>query len=162
MKARKNRQAAPRTYSLLEEMAASPTEPLPERLRQWQLTGMRASIEAMRADPAPMREHWLLIADMVNLLESLVELGELKDDGGWIAESAKELALSAKRSHEGKALRLTGPGLVAVENALEGYEMAVNALPARTMVRAHRRTEKRISEIRSGKRRSADIEVVSL
>lgn len=162
-----NRKRVPResqeTYTLLEEMAASTVHPLPQASRTFHLRGMRASLDAMRADAKPMRAHWQVLADMVNILETLVEMGELDDAGGWIAESTNELAVSAKRhAGEGKPLRLTGPGLVAVGNAFDGFELAINSLPARTMVRAHRRTEKRIADMRAGRSRKHDVELVSL
>jgi hypothetical protein len=44
-------------------------------------------------------------------------------------------------------MRLDGPGLQAVRAVLEDYQAALECLPARTMVRCHRATEKRIREI---------------
>jgi hypothetical protein len=98
----------------------------------------------------------------VNLLETLVEMGEVNDDGEWIAEAAREMAIAANRSMETGVLRLTGPGLNAVCNAFDGYELALSELPARTMVRAHRKTELRMREVRAGRGRRSDVQVVML
>lgn len=150
------------TYSLLEEAMASPTEPLPLSKREYQLGLIRQAIENMRSAPVVTRFDWDAIADCTNLLETLATEGEVADEGGWIAEAAREMAMAAKRFREGKALRLTGAGMQAAVSVFEGYEMSVNALPARTIIRTHRLTERRIREIASGKRRVHDIEVVSL
>lgn len=152
----------PPTYSLLHEAMASPTEPLPLAKRDYQLGLIFKAIENMRSAPEVTRFDWDAIADCTNLLETLATEGEIADDGGWIAEAAREMAMAAKRFREGKVLRLTGAGLQAAVNVFEGYELAVNALPARTIIRTHRLTERRIREIASGKRRAQDIEVVSL
>lgn len=160
MKKRKRPAVAPLRYSVLDEMLASPTEPHPDLT--YQLALIRAGIEEMRTAPEPTSAAWEAIADLVNLLESLVDMGEIDDSGGWIFEAAKELAHAGMRFQQGKPLRLTGAGLTAVCNAFEGYELAATNLSARTMVRAHRRTELRVREVRMGKRRSTDTVVVSL
>lgn len=151
-------------YTMFDEIAASPTQPLPLLKRDYQLGLIQTAIEAMRTAEAPNRNHWDAICDCVNLLETLVREDEINDDGGWIAEASREMALAAKRHREGKVLRLTGTGLQAVMNAFEGYEMAVNSLPARTIVRTHRLTEIHVRDILAGKRLRGqqDIEVVAL
>ena len=163
MKKRSKYRAKPvRQYSLVETLMADKNAPLSLSKREAQLDEIRAGIEAMRTAESPSRRHWEVIADCVNLLETLVEHDFLEDSGGWIAEASTELAMAAKRSRSGLALRLSGPGLKAVENALEGYEAAISQLSARRMVEIHRLTEIRIHEIQSGKRRAHDIQVVSL
>lgn len=147
---------------MLDEITASPTTPLPFSKRDHQLALMHLSLEALRTADAPQKGHWEIVADCVNLLETLVEMVEIADEGGWIAEASAELAQAAKRAREGKALRLTGRGLEAVAEALEGYEMVLNERPARVVIRAHRLTEIRIHEIRTGRRRAHDVVVVSL
>lgn len=156
------RAAAPTEHTLLDEMTASPTQPLSLSKREHQLDQIRAGIEAMRTAPSPTRNDWCVIADLVNLLETLVEMGEVNDDGGWITEAAREMAIAARRSVEVGVLRLTGSGLNAVSNAFDGYELALSELPARTLVRAHRKTELRMREVRAGRGRRADVQVVML
>lgn len=146
-------------YTLMDELMASPTEPLPEAKRRYQLGVIQEGIEAMRTKAAPTSEDWAAVADLVNLLETLVEMGEIDDGGGWIAEALREMAEAAMRFQAGKPLRLTGAGLNAVANAFEGYELAISELPARTMVRVHRKTVARVRAIVQGKRRSADLVV---
>ena len=49
-----------------------------------------------------------------------------------------------------------------IRAVLEDYAGALAALSERTMVRVHRLTEKRISEILAGKRQPHDVEVMAL
>ena len=154
--------APPLRYSMLDEMMASPTDGVSPAQLDYQLGQMRAGIEELRTAPAPSRDAWEAIADLVNLLETLVEMGELDDSGGWVQETARELAHAAVRFQQGKPLRLTGAGLTAVANAFEGYTLAASSLSARTLIRAHRKTEQRVRAVRKGRGRSTDTFVVTL
>jgi hypothetical protein len=48
---------------------------------------------------------------------------------------------------KGMSLRLNGPDIVTLRGVLEDYEMVLENLPARTMIAAHRATEKRTQEM---------------
>lgn len=159
---KRRRPAPPRTYTLIDELAASPTEPMPAAFRTHQLTRMWLGLSAMEKEPSPTADDWRVVSDAVNLLETLVEMQVLEDAQGLLPEAVEALALAGRRSLKGNALRLDGRGMQAVRAILEDYAAALNALPARVMVRAHRRTEARILEIRKNKRRPHDVEIVSL
>jgi hypothetical protein len=70
--------------------------------------------------------------------------------------------MAGKRAMQGGAIRLDGQGIRAVRAILEDYAEAIAVLPARAMVRAHRKTEARILDILTGRRRPHDVEVVDL
>jgi hypothetical protein len=57
---------------------------------------------------------------------------------------------------------LDGSGIQAVRSVLADYVDLLEALPARTMIKAQRETERRIHEILVGKKQPHDIEVMSL
>lgn len=63
---------------------------------------------------------------------------------------------------EGKPIRLDGPGIQAVRSILANYAELLEVLPARTMVRCHRLTEKRIHDILQGRLRPHDVEITRL
>ena len=88
----------------------------------------------------------------MNLMEKLVDMGEIEDEGGWIADAFHALADSARRSQAGEPIRLTPAGLEAVEAALEGYELVLRERPERVVIRAHRLVEKAVLDVRRGKR----------
>lgn len=158
----KRRPQPRRTYSLLAVLAASPTEPTPVASRTYQLTRMYAGLRAIEQDQEPSTEDWRLCSDAVNLLETLVQHGHLQDGSGLLMDAVTALAMAGRRQRAGGAIRLDGAGILAVRAVLEDYSAALEQLPHRTMVQAHRATEVRISEIHAGKRRAHDVEVMAL
>ena len=58
------------TYSLLDVIAASPTEPLPEPKRRHQLTRMYSGLAAIEKSANPTRDDWAVCSDAVNLMET--------------------------------------------------------------------------------------------
>lgn len=111
---------------------------------------------------APGKEDWAVCSDAVNLLETLVKQGEVEDNQGLLLDAITALAQAGQRHKAGQALRLSGAGMQAVRAVLEDYAAVISVLPARTMIRCHRLTEKRILEIMRGKRQAHDVCVVSV
>lgn len=162
MKKRK-RQPRQKRYTLLDELAASPTEPLPKQWRTYQLTRMYAGLSNMEQADNPTPDDWRVVSDAVNLVETLVlEMKVCQDDSGLLMDAITALATAGKRSKEGKTLRLDGAGIVAVRSILRDYSELLDVLPARTMVRCHRLTEQRIQNILDGKKRPHDVEICDL
>ena len=159
-------------YSKMHELLASPTQPMPAHTRRHQLTRMADALNEMMTAPQPGNNAWRVISDAVNLLETLVLCGEapvkdvatgktiashwrgcdgqpveIADTSGLLADAIAAMAKAGQRMFDGQPMRLDGPGLQAVRAVLEDYQAALEFLPARTMVRCHRATEKRIREI---------------
>lgn len=157
---RKQRQ---KRYTLIDEMMASPTEPLPQEWRTYQLTRMYAGLSNLEQADNPTPDDWRVVSDAVNLVETLVvEMKVCQDDSGLLMDAITALAMAGKRSKEGKTLRLDGAGIVAVRSILRDYSELIEVLPARVMVRCHRLTEQRIQDMLNGKRRPHDVEITSL
>jgi len=155
--------AKPRRYSLIDELMASPTEPLPESYRVHQLTRMYQGLHSIETADEPSRDDWRLVSDAVNLVETLVlEMKVCEDANGLLNDAVEALAHAGKRNLEGKPIRLDGKGMQAVRSILSDYAELLESLPARTMIRCHRLTEKRIVEILMGKRQPHDVEVAEL
>jgi len=150
------------TYGPLAELLASPIAPMPKGLRLHQLTRMWQGLAAIEKAPAPTTEDWRVCSDAVNLMETLVEMGQVHDPGGLLLDAVATLAMAGKRHTAGGAIRLDGQGIQATRAVLEDYAQALEALPHRTMVVCHRLTEKRLREILAGRRRPHDVEVVDL
>lgn len=161
-----------RTYDHWSELAASPTEPLPLEKVEHQLTRMWEGLAAIEKAPAPTTDDWRVCSDAVNLMETLTTEGpwndcdgalvEVNDESGLLADAIAALAMAGKRNMAGKPIRLDAPGILAVRSILEDYAAILKVLPARTMVRVHRLTEKRISEILAGRSRPHDVEIIDL
>ena len=98
-----------------------------------------------------------MCSDAVNLLETLVLQGEIEDSQGLLPDAIAALAEAGERSLNGQPLRLSGPGIQAVRGVLEDYAEVIAVLPARTMIRCHRLTERRIRGILESRKQSHDI-----
>lgn len=160
---KKKRQPRPKRYTLLDEMTASPTEPLPQAWRMHQLTKMYQGLHNMEQAENPQPDDWRLVSDAINLVETLVqEMKVCEDSSGLLMDAITAMAKAGKRSKEGHKLRLDGEGIVAVRSILRDYAELLDVLPARTMVRCHRLTEKRIQDMLDGKRRPHDVEICDL
>lgn len=153
-----------RTYTLLDELQASATEPMPVEKRDYQIGRMKKALESIERAPKPAIADWRMLSDAVNIVETLIEGGVAEDGTGLLHDAMAALAHAGRRSLEtpGTPIRLDGPGLLAVRAVLESYEEILAAIPARVAIAAHRRTERRIQEIFSGKRRPHDVEVLAI
>lgn len=150
-----------RHYTLMHEITASPTQPLPAEWRTHQLTSMWGGLHELETHPAPGTNAWRVCSDAVNLMETLIEQGEVQDTQGLLMDAITALAEAGKRHRAGGVLRLSGPGMQAVRAVLEDYRDVIEALSARTMIRAHRLTEKRLHDILEGRRLPHDVEVIT-
>lgn len=162
MKKRRQAIKPPSTYTLLQEMTASTTEPMPEGLRRHQLTRMWNGLANLEQAPAPSTDDWRVCSDAVNLMETLVEMNVVEDASGLLLDAVEALANAGVRHMAGKALRLDAIGIITVRAVLEDYAEVLEVLPARTMVRCHRLTEKRIRAIQAGKGKAHDVEIVRI
>lgn len=158
----KRRSAYPRTYTLLDVMSASPTEPMPAHKQLYQLTRMYNGLRSLEQDTAPTTEDWRLCSDAVNFMETLVTQGHVCDASGLLMDAITALAMAGRRHVASGTIRLDGAGIQAVRAVLEDYASALEQLPHRTMVQCHRETERRIAEIHAGHRRPHDVEVMAL
>lgn len=150
------------TYSVMDELLASPTEPTPAALRTHQLTRMNQGLLSIRTSPTPSTDDWRVCSDAVNLMETLVAQGEVADSSGLLMDAVTALAMAGRRNLAGGNIRLDAKGIEAVRAVLEDYADVLAVLPHRTMVKCHRATERRIHEIFAGKRKAHDVEVISL
>lgn len=149
----------PGHYTLIDELMADPVNPLPAENRRYTVGGMLQALDAIKTDPTPSVAHWRVLSDMVNMMDTLIEMGELEDNGGLINDAIVAMKGAAARQKAGQPLRFDGPGVLAMAALAEDFSAAVDALPARTMIRCHRQTEKRIRAIRKGQKRANDVVV---
>jgi hypothetical protein len=154
-------------YTLADLMMASATDPLPPIKRLGHIAMMWECFAAITESPEPLVEHWRIISDAINIMETLITKGpwldcegghvEVRDDLGLLPDAITAMALAGERYKNGGKIRLDGKGMEAVKNMLIDYEEILEALPARTMITTHRETERRIREIVAGKKQSTDI-----
>jgi len=159
---RKSRPVEIYTYSTLDEMFASPTQPTPKHQRVHQLTRMWAALGNIRAGAAPTDDDWRVCSDAVNLMETLVAQNIIEDRRGLLFDAITALATAGTRSLKGSAIRLDGPGIHAMSAVLEDYAACLEALPHRTMIQCHRATERRIREIFRWRVKPNDVVMLAL
>lgn len=159
---KRRQQRQPSSYTLLHELQASPTQPLPEGYRRHQLTRMWGGLANIETAETPTADDWRVCSDAVNLMETLVAMGEVEDSSGLLQDAVTALANAGRRYFENGTIRLDAPGMLAVRAVLEDYAAVIDVLSARTMIRCHRLTEKWVRDIQNGKRRPNDVVVVDL
>lgn len=86
----------------------------------------------------------------------------ITDASGLLSDAVMALAMAGKRHKAGGNIRMDGAGIQAVRAVLADYSDLLEALPARTMIKAHRETERRIHELLAGKKKSHDVIVMDL
>jgi len=122
------------TYSLMDELLASPTEPLPLKKREWQLGRMREALENCKVKSEPKDAQVLSTA--IDLMVTLQDRGYLEDADNALEDGMVALMQPSLNDIEVRTF----------EGILEDYQMVMENLPARTMVAAHRATEKRLGK----------------
>lgn len=150
------------TYTLMHELYASPTNPLPDAWQRTQLTSMWDGLAQMETAHTPTIEDFSMCDDAVSLIKTLVMQGVVEDTQGLLHDAITALAQASTRYQAGKTLRLSGQGMQAVRAVLEDYSAVMAVLPARTMIRCHRLTERRVWDIQHGKRQAHDVCVVAV
>jgi hypothetical protein len=122
------------TYTHMDVLMASPTEPLPIKKRQYQMDLMRKALENCKTKPSVKDIEALSTA--VDLMNTLCDMGFIEDN-----EKALEDAMIALMQDN-----LNDIEVRMFEGILEDYQMVMDNLPARTMIAAHRQTEKRLGK----------------
>jgi len=150
------------TYTMMDELMAHPKNPMPDQFRIHQLTRMWEGLASMESAPNPTSDDWRVCSDAVNLMETLIEMGVCEDKQGLLTDAVNALGAAGKRAMQRGILRLDGAGIFAVRSILEDYAAVLDSVSHRTMVRAHRLTEKRIQGILRGRKQPHDVEVVDL
>ena len=148
-----------KTYTHWDVLMASPTEPLPMEKRMFQLTRMFEGLSALERDPAPTYDDWIVVSDALNMMETLLVMGQVEDPDNLIGEAASALAKAGNRSLKGHPIRLDAKDISTVRGVLQDYCTVLDNLPARTMIQAHRQTESRVTKIVQGKSQPHDLKV---
>lgn len=145
------------TYSLMDELMASPSSPIPEAKRFYQLQRMQQGLHSIIYNDKPTSHDWSVVSDSINLLETLINDEVAADNDGLIDEAIEAMVCASVAIKSKTKVELSDSQENAIRAVLEDYEMCLNELPARQIIRTHRRTEKRLLEIKRGKRQPQDV-----
>ena len=106
MKRPKKHPTVRRHYTLLHELLASPTEPLPAAHQMHQLTKMWLGLAALETAAAPCTDDWRVCSDAINLMETLVlEMRAADDRHGLLADAVAALAKALAHAGWGPLIR---------------------------------------------------------
>jgi enamine deaminase RidA (YjgF/YER057c/UK114 family) len=135
------------SYSHWDMLLASTTEPLPKQKRDYQLKIIKACLANIERAPEVTPHDLEVVSNAVDMMQTLLKMGLVADEQDAIGDAFNALSNASKRHFEkNMSIRLNGPDIVTLRGVLEDYEMVLENLPARTMIAAHRATEKRIQE----------------
>ena len=122
------------TYTHIDVLMASPTEPLPIKKRQYQMGLMLKALENCKTNPSV--QDIAALSTAVDLMNTLCDMGHLEDKDNALEDAVIALM------HD----NLNDIEVRMFEGILEDYQMVMDNLPARTMIAAHRETEKRLGK----------------
>lgn len=141
-------------YSLMDVMLASSTQPLAPAKRAHQLGKIWAGVAEIESANTPSADAWRVCSDAVNLMETLVlhgpwpdcdgDLVDIKDASGLLLDAITALVHAGERLTAGQPAALCTADLTALRGVVQDYSDLADTLPARTMLRCHRATERRL------------------
>lgn len=105
-----------------------------------------AALHMMAVHREPTRDEWRDLADMVNTVEALVDMGKLIP--GEVMPSVKQasdaMIDALRRHHRGQRLGVSGPGLEALRDCLAIYTQCAEGLTVIEMSAARRLVEQKV------------------
>lgn len=144
-------------YTLMDEMLASPTAPMPASDAASRVAAALHHLERLATEPTPGVMDWRVCAMIGNVMEVMLELGLAQDPDGLLVDAFAELRAAAERNlRAGKTIRLSGTGLVKVRGLIRDFGDILEQAPHRTMIRVFRETDKRVRSLDRGGVRPTD------
>jgi hypothetical protein len=131
---------------------ANSVNPFSVKKRTYFLTRIYEALDAIQLKPDI--EHWRTIADVINLLTTFVSM-EVLEDSDKIIQQAKDVV--KKTFESGNSSLSSVDSSVIIRQLVDSLSDAVEVLPERVVIRAHRLTEKRVQSILNGHRQHGDI-----
>jgi hypothetical protein len=132
-------------YSLMDQLMASPTEPLLESKRGTYINKARVSCLVM-AGANPAYEAADICVDIISMVQSLVDMGVLEDTSDLLRDAKAAIGCCVQH-YPGPALSLSQAGAIAMSSVIEDYAEAMAQVPARVMIACHRRAQKERSSL---------------
>jgi len=158
-------------YSIVDELMASPVNPLHRNQRDHHLGIITRAFESLEKGELPTLQDAGHVADAVNMLDTITGMRfnqtakdfdeiEFPDETRRAATDA--VARCAIRGRETGTYRFDAPGLVVVREVIEFYSDLIEVIPARVFIKAHRQTVKAVEDALAGKLKSKNANVVEV
>lgn len=133
-------------YTLAEELAASEKRPLHQRKLGPITAACAAAVQAVAAGTAT-EQHWRVLADAANLVETLLDMREFEDPELLFRDGVAAVVTLARQHGNDEPMRLRPEQLEHLQDFGDAYAQMLQLTPARTYIRAHRATERRLREL---------------
>lgn len=136
--------------------------PIQQQHRQHMLDTMQAALDEMRTAPDPTTEAWRKLADLCNYLETMGALGYAPmDQVNAVTQPAIHALAQAAERHQahGLPLRLDGPGLMDITDALQVWEGVLTTITEQAARHITLATQHRIHLITQGALRPRDLTI---
>ena len=133
-------------YTLAEELSASEVRPLHQRKLAPITAACAAAVQAVVAGAAGT-EHWRVLADAANLTETLLDMGEFDDPDHLFRDGVAAVVTLSRLHGDGAPMCLRPEQLEHLQDFCDAYVQMLQQTPARTYIRAHRATERRVREL---------------
>lgn len=124
-------------------------QPAPQAARQAVMARFQSALLQMTAGEPPGPHEWRDLADAINTVETLTQLGHLQADEVMptVQAAIAGMVAASKRYRSGARMGFDGPGLQAVRECVAIYGDCLEGLTGREMAQARAVTEQRIQQL---------------
>ena len=134
------------TYTEADALVASEFKPLHIRKRGPMVERVQKAAHKV-AYETPQIEDWRELADAVNLAETLLDMRVFDDPDGLFTDMVAAICQLSRNHGEGKPMRLNAVQLSHLLEFADCFAQMLQQTPARTYIRAHLATEKRLRKL---------------
>lgn len=152
-------------FTLVDELMASADKPWDKATWEHRVKAARDALTRLQSPRHPLNlgGDWAVLTMVCNLVMILVGLKHLQDPDGLLADAKAALQAPLSRYTDADGMIALQPAEARVVGfLLDDWQEAMEALPARDMVRACRETERRVAAMDAGRPLSPTDRVVSL
>ena len=146
----------PAGYSALDELIASPTEPMPLATQNHYFELILSALDGISGELTPRQ--WNALSEMVNIMQTMCMRGLCEDANGLVDDAVQALANAGRYHLAGDAIRLSAAEQSSVRAIAADFMEVSQVIPHREMVRCHRATQLRIEAYRNNR----DVEIIDL
>lgn len=145
------------SLSLVDEMIASPTAPMPAEDARQRVAAAREHLDALQHAAEPTVMNWRVCAMVGNVIEVMLGLGLVQDDEGLLANAQRVLRAASEHAiAHNVPPRLVGAEVQHVAALVDAFEQVLAEVPHRAMVRVFRETDVLMRRLNQGQRRPGD------
>lgn len=168
---RKNKPQSAQVYTVMDELLASPTQPLHRNQQGHHLGIITRAFESVQKGERPALNDVMHIGDCVNMLDTIAnmrfnergtEYEQIEFSENTRCEASNAVARCVIRGREAGIYRFDAPGLAVIREVIEFYTDLIETIPARVFIKAHRKNVKDCADAVAGKLNRENIQLVQV